>query len=68
MLSVEVFEGEESAEPIFIAEFSCLPQIGEYIAREAGGYFQHYNVVEVWYRQDAKGSIFRPCIRVILDD
>ena len=66
--SVEVFEGEYADKPIFIAEFFFLPQIGEYIARDAGGYFKHYNVVEVWHRQDAIDSFFRPCIRVILDD
>ncbi|MDT9601098.1 hypothetical protein, partial [Sphingosinicella rhizophila] len=65
---VDVFEDENADRPLFVGEFSFLPRAGEYIATEAGGYFRHYNVVEVWYRQEGEGQPFRACLRVRLDD
>lgn len=65
---VEVFEGNEATQPLFVAEFGFLPRLGEYLARDAGGFFQHYNVVEVWHRQDTENGAFRACVRVTLDD
>lgn len=68
MALVEVFEGEDATQPLFVAEFTFLPRVGEYLARDAGGFFQHYNIVEVWHRQDSTNETFRACVRVTLDD
>lgn len=65
---VEAFEGDDSTEPAFVADFAFLPRVGEYLAHEAGGYFRHYEVMEVWHRQEGEGGAFRACIRVVLND
>jgi hypothetical protein len=64
-MQVEVFEADEI---LFVAEFDFLPRVGEYVAREAEGYFQHYDVLEVWHRLDGDAGTYRACIRVELDD
>ena len=65
---VEAYEEEDATEPSFVADFTFLPRIGEYLAQEVGGYYLHYNVVEVWHRQYSEGGPFRACIRVELND
>ena len=66
---VEVMDDRDAVEPLFTAEFDFLPRIGDYLARDAPpGYFVHYNVVEVWHRQDEVSGPFRACIRVELTD
>jgi hypothetical protein len=68
MLQVEVFEGEAADVPIFTAEFSCVPRVGEYLSKDADGYFAYYNVVEVWHREDSGTGRFSPCVRVQRED
>lgn len=68
MPQVEVFEGEPIDAPIFTAEFSFLPRVGEYLSKHADGYFQYYNVVEVWHREDRETGLFTPCMRVQRED
>lgn len=68
MALVEVFDREDASDPLFVGEFSFLPRVGDYLAREMGGYFRYYNVVEVWHRQDGERGAFRPCVRVEVDD
>ena len=65
---VEVFEGENENEPIFIGEFAFMPRVGEYISRDAGGYFRYYNILETWYRQVGNDNSFKACVRVKADD
>ena len=66
---VEAFADRDALEPLFTAEFDFLPRIGEYLARDTPpGYFEHYNVVEIWHRQDIEGGAFRACIRLELND
>lgn len=65
---VEVFDRENALQPLFVAEFSFLPRPGEYLSQDAGGYFQYYNVLEVWHRQDTANAPFQACIRVRLSD
>ena len=66
---VDVYDkGEDAISPMFVGEFSFLPRRGEYLSKDAGGYFLHYNVVEVWYRQVNEDGPFRACLRVELDD
>jgi hypothetical protein len=68
MPSVEVF-GTDEGTPLFEGEFEFLPRKGEYISKDAGGYFSYYNVVEVWFREkEGKTGVFRACVRVELDD
>lgn len=69
MLIVEIFADKDAVEPLFTAEFDSLPRIGEYLARDTEpGYFAHFNVVEVWHRQDVEGGAFRACIRLKVND
>lgn len=68
MALIEVFEGEDAPEPLFVADFDFLPRVGEYLARDASGFFQQYNIVEVWHRQDTANGTFRACARVTLDN
>ena len=69
MAVVEAFTNRDAVEPLFTAEFDFLPRIGEYLARDtAPGYFVHYNIVEIWHRQDTEGGPFRACIRVEVND
>ena len=68
MALVDVFEGTESEQPLFTAEFDFLPRVGEHIAREAGGYFQYYNIVELWHREDSERGKYCACLRVAIED
>jgi hypothetical protein len=68
MPQVEVFEGEADGAPLFTAEFSCMPRVGEYLSKDADGYLEYYNVVEVWHREDSGTGRFSPCVRVQRDD
>jgi hypothetical protein len=66
---VEAFADRDALEPLFTADFDFLPRIGEYLARDTEpGYFVHYNVVEIWHRQDAEEGAFRACIRLEVND
>jgi len=67
MPMVEIFEADGEA-PSFSADFDFLPRAGEYLSREAGGYFIYLNIVEVWHRQDSGTGAFKPCLRVQRDD
>jgi len=66
-MKVEIFESRDADKPSLTGEFSVVPRIGEYLSRDNGGYFQYWNIVEVWHREVATG-VFQPCIRVELDD
>ncbi len=68
MALIEVYEGEDSIQPLVVAEFDFLPRVGEYLARDTEGYFQYYKIVELWHRQDTANGPFRACVRVTLDD
>jgi len=68
MPQVEVFEGEAANTPLFAAEFAFLPRVGEYLSKDAGGYFEYLKVVEVWHRQQSDTGRFAPCVRVQRDD
>lgn len=68
MPQVEVYETEEADEPSYVEEFDFLPRVGEYLAREADGFFRYYTIVEVWHRQLEDCGPFRTCVRVQLDD
>lgn len=68
MALVEVIEGEDSTEALFVAEFDFLPRVGEHLARDTDGYFQYYNIVKIWHRQDTADGSFRACLQVTLDD
>ena len=47
MALVEAFFGHEARHPSFVAEFVFLPRVDESLAPDAGGLFQHYNILEV---------------------
>ena len=68
MALVEVIEGEDATQPLFVAEFDFLPRVGEHLARDTDGYFQYYNIIKIWHRQDAEDGAFRACLLVTLDD
>jgi hypothetical protein len=64
MLEVRVF-GDDELTPLFTAELPFMPRIGEYISKDAGGYFRYYHVVEVWQAEDLeKTGVFHACVRV----
>jgi len=64
---VQVF-GDDEMKPLFEGDFAFLPRTGEYISKDAGGYFEYYNVVEVWHREEGGTGTFRGCVRVELQD
>ena len=66
-MQVEVFNSEDANASEWTLEFDAVPRVGEYLALDAGGYFRHYDVIEVWSRQDASGPM-RACIQVRLND
>lgn len=68
MALVEVFADEEAIDPLFVAEFDFLPRVGEHLARDTDGYFQYFNVIKIWHRQDTADGAFRACVLVTLDD
>ena len=68
MALVEVIEGEDATQPLFVAEFDFLPRVGEHLARDTEGFFQYYNIIKIWHRQDAENGTFRACLLVKLDD
>ena len=68
MALVEVIEGEDAAQPLFVAEFDFLPRVGEHLARDTDGYFQYYNIIKIWHRQDTENGAFRACLLVTIDD
>ncbi|KEZ12123.1 hypothetical protein CP98_05172 [Sphingobium yanoikuyae] len=69
MALIEVHEGEDSMEPLFLAEFDFLPRVGEHLARDTSdGYFVYYNIIKIWHRQDTADGTFRACMLVTLDD
>lgn len=67
MPTVEVYEKDENR-ALFSGEFAFLPRQGEYISKEMSGYFNYYNVVEIWHREEEETGVFRACIRVEIDD
>ncbi len=68
MPKVEVFVDEDALEPLFAGEFSFLPRVGDYVSKDAGGYYSYYNVVEVWHREEVETGAFHPCVRVRPED
>lgn len=67
MPTVEVFGSDEN-KPIFSGEFDFLPRPGEHIAKESGGFFSYYDVIEIWHRETEAPGSFRACVRVKIDD
>ena len=67
MHKVEVYWKDEM-KPIFEGDFIFLPRIGETISKEMGGYFNYYNVIEIWHREEGESGIFKACMRVKIDD
>jgi len=64
MPQVSVF-GDDEMTPLFVAELAFMPRIGEYLSKDAGGYFCYYHVVEVWQAEDLdKAGVFHACVRV----
>lgn len=57
---------EDQDEMHFVGEFGAVPRIGETVARDAGGYFDYFEVLEVWYRGDTSGK-FQACVSVRSD-
>ena len=51
-----------------LPEFDFLPRVGEHLARDTEGYFNYYNIVKIWHRQDTAEGTFRACLLVTLDD
>ena len=66
-MQVEVFSNDHDDVARWILEFESVPRVGEYLALDSGDFLSHYDVIEVWYRQDGAGPM-RACIRVRLDD
>lgn len=67
MANVEVFFDEDAMKPV-MSQFDYLPRIGELLAVDGDGYFQHFKVVEIWHRLDEAGERYQTCIRVEIDD
>jgi hypothetical protein len=67
MPKVEVF-GEDEMKPLFVGEFTFLPRLGETISKDAGGYFEYYNVTEIWHREEGDSGVFQACLQVGLND
>lgn len=67
MPTVEVY-GTNEMTPLFVGDFAFLPRCGEHIAKDVGGYFEYYHVVESWYREEGESGIFHACVRVVDDD
>lgn len=68
MALIEVYLGEDAIKPIFVAEFDFLPQVGQHLARDVDGFFEYYDIVRIWHRQDTPTGSFRTCASVMLDD
>jgi len=66
MPRVEIY-GEDEMRPLFVGFFDFLPRVGDTISKNAGGYFDYYDVKEIWHRESVK-SRFKTCIRVTLND
>ena len=69
---IDILEGDDrdkaNAEKLLLtADFDFCPQVGHLLALDVG-YWKHYKVVELWYRQDRLSGLFRTCVRVTLDD
>ncbi|MEL7706666.1 hypothetical protein AAG593_08890 [Citromicrobium bathyomarinum] len=67
-MQVEVFAGEHGETLLFAGDFTAMPRIGETISRDAGGYFEYYDVTDVWYREDGQSGKFNACVSVKLND
>ena len=64
MPQVSVF-GDDEMTPLFMAELTFMPRIGEYLSKDAGGYFRYYHVVEAWQSEDLEtAGVFHACVRV----
>ena len=68
MPKAEIYTAKDDIEPLFVADFAFLPRIGEHVSKDAGGYFEYYNVVKVWHRQDFETGEFHACILAELND
>lgn len=66
-MRVEVYEDGDIETKLFVAEFDSVPRVGETVSKDAGGYFQYYDVVDVWYREESAGR-FQACLSVRADD
>jgi hypothetical protein len=67
MPNVEVYEKDEM-KPLFEGDFTFLPRVGETISKDVGGYFDYYDVIQVWHREVGETGIFRACVRVTIND
>lgn len=41
----------------FPLEVESHPRNGEYLSKDASGYFDYFHVVEVWHREEAQGGL-----------
>lgn len=67
MPQVEVY-GKDELKPLFEGNFAFLPRVGDTISKDVGGYFDYYNVVDIWHREESNTGTFRACVRVDIDD
>lgn len=67
MPNIEVYENDEM-QPLFEGDFAFMPRPGETISKDMGGYFNYYDVVAVWHREEGETGVFRACVRVKIDD
>lgn len=64
-----MFADEQAARPILIGSFPAMPRVGEVLSiMNKDGYFDYFDVVEVWYRQSSAGEAFVACVHGKLDD
>lgn len=63
MPRVSVF-GDDEMTPLFTAELAFMPRIGEYLSKDAGGYFRYYHVIEAWYAEVEDTGVFQACVQV----
>jgi hypothetical protein len=68
MPKVEVYDDKNEIAPLFTGEFPFLPRLGEYISKDAGGYFKYYVIKEVWHREEENTGLFQTCLRVEIND
>ncbi len=62
-MRVEVFE-DQGDEPLFFGTFDASPRVGDKISKDAGGYFQYFEVVDLWHRCVDSSERFELCISV----
>ncbi|MDB5724195.1 MAG: hypothetical protein JWQ16_949 [Novosphingobium sp.] len=66
MTKVEVYDKNDDT-PLFEGAFDFLPRVGESISKEAHGYFNYHDIVDIWHREMPETGQFHACVRVRLD-